>query len=90
MWVEDFACLFIFLCKAGGFSLRVYGKFSFNKNVSLLVKTFTRGKIFLGHLYYALSVPVKEKRKMLDVLWEVPEEDCIAYAKQPRKVWQQT
>lgn len=42
--------------------------------------------MFLSHLYCVLSVPEEEKRKVPDVLWEVPEEDCIAYAKQPPKV----
>jgi len=53
------------------------------------VKIFTGEKMFLSHLYCVLSVPEEEKIKVPDVLWEVPEEDCIAYAKPP-KVWQQT
>lgn len=63
---------------------------SYNKDVSILVKIFTRGKIFMSHLYCVLSVPEEDKRKVSDVLWEVPEEDYIAYTKQPKKVWPQT
>lgn len=44
--------------------------------------------MFLGHLHCVFSVPQEEKRKVPEVLWEVPEEDYIAYAKQLQKVRQ--
>lgn len=65
-WGEGFVCLFVFLRKVEGFSLRIYGKFNYNKDVSILVEKFTRGKkTFLSHLYFMLSVLRKRKGRCL-------------------------